>query len=46
MSKWITQNYKGYEGQLIKQADVNLLAYPLNVITDKTDRKRPGILCN
>jgi hypothetical protein len=29
MSKWITQNYKGYEGQLIKQADVNLLlAYP------------------
>jgi trehalose/maltose hydrolase-like predicted phosphorylase len=31
----ITQNYKGYEGQLIKQADVNLLAYPLNVITDK-----------
>lgn len=32
----ITQNYKGYEGQMIKQADVNLLAYPLNVITDKT----------
>lgn len=31
----ITQNYKGYEGQMIKQADVNLLAYPLNVITDK-----------
>jgi trehalose/maltose hydrolase-like predicted phosphorylase len=31
----ITQNYKGYEGQIIKQADVNLLAYPLNVITDK-----------
>lgn len=32
----ITQNYKGYEGQMIKQADVNLLAYPLNVITDNT----------
>lgn len=32
----ITQNYKGYEGQMIKQADVNLLAYPLNLITDKT----------
>jgi trehalose/maltose hydrolase-like predicted phosphorylase len=31
----ITQNYKGYDGQIIKQADVNLLAYPLNVITDK-----------
>ncbi|MBG6110513.1 trehalose/maltose hydrolase-like predicted phosphorylase [Flavobacterium sp. CG_9.10] len=31
----ITQNYKGYKGQMIKQADVNLLAYPLHVITDK-----------
>ena len=31
----ITQNYKGYNGQMIKQADVNLLAYPLHVITDK-----------
>jgi protein-glucosylgalactosylhydroxylysine glucosidase len=31
----ITQNYKGYDGQIIKQADVNLLAYPLHVITDK-----------
>ena len=31
----ITQNYKGYQGQMIKQADVNLLAYPLHVITDK-----------
>jgi protein-glucosylgalactosylhydroxylysine glucosidase len=31
----ITQNYKGYKGQTIKQADVNLLAYPLHVITDK-----------
>lgn len=31
----ITQNYKGYDGQMIKQADVNLLAYPLHVITDK-----------
>lgn len=32
----ITQNYKGYKGQMIKQGDVNLLAYPLHVITDKT----------
>lgn len=31
----ITQNYKGYDGQMIKQADVNLLAYPLHIITDK-----------
>jgi trehalose/maltose hydrolase-like predicted phosphorylase len=31
----ITQNYKGYKGQTIKQADVNLLAYPLHIITDK-----------
>jgi protein-glucosylgalactosylhydroxylysine glucosidase len=32
----ITQNYKGYKGQMIKQGDVNLLAYPLHIITDKT----------
>ena len=32
----ITQNYKGYNGQTIKQGDVNLLAYPLHIITDKT----------
>ncbi|WP_395054574.1 glycosyl hydrolase family 95 catalytic domain-containing protein [Flavobacterium sp.] len=32
----ITQNYKGYDGQMIKQGDVNLLAYPLHIITDKT----------
>jgi trehalose/maltose hydrolase-like predicted phosphorylase len=31
----ITQNYKGYKGQMIKQADVNLLAYPLHVITER-----------
>jgi len=31
----ITQNYKGYTGQIIKQGDVNLLAYPLHIITDK-----------
>ena len=31
----ITQNYKGYKGQIIKQADVNLLAYPLHIITEK-----------
>lgn len=31
----ITQNYKGYLGQMIKQGDVNLLAYPLHIITDR-----------
>ena len=31
----ITQNYDGYGGQMIKQADVNLLAYPLHIVTDK-----------
>lgn len=36
----ITQNYKGYEGQMIKQADVNLLAYPLHVITDENQIKK------
>lgn len=36
----ITQNYKGYKGQKIKQADVNLLAYPLNIITDKKQIER------
>ncbi|RKS99114.1 trehalose/maltose hydrolase-like predicted phosphorylase [Flavobacterium sp. 123] len=31
----ITQNYRGYQGQMIKQADVNLLAYPLHIITER-----------
>lgn len=31
----VTQNYKGYKGQPIKQADVNLLSYPLHIITDQ-----------
>jgi len=30
-----TLQYKGYKGQTIKQADANLLAYPLNIIDDK-----------
>lgn len=36
----ITQNYSGYDGQMIKQADVNLLAYPLHVITNKEQIER------
>lgn len=31
----VTLEYEGYAGQNIKQAEVNLLAYPLGVITDK-----------
>ncbi|MEC4003218.1 glycoside hydrolase family 65 protein [Flavobacterium sp. SUN052] len=30
----INQDYKGYNGETIKQGDVNLLAYPLHIITD------------
>ncbi|RXM41586.1 glycoside hydrolase family 65 protein [Flavobacterium sp. YO64] len=35
----ITQNYKGYKGQATKQADVNLLAYPLHVVNDEKQIK-------
>lgn len=31
------REYKGYNGKRIKQVDVNLLTYPLNIITDKDD---------
>ncbi len=31
----IILEYQGYEGQKIKQADVNLLAYPLGLMTDE-----------
>ena len=30
----VTQEYAGYNGKGIKQADVNLLAYPLKLITN------------
>ena len=30
-----TKEYDVYNGQVVKQADVNLLAYPLNLITDE-----------
>lgn len=36
----LTLEFEGYEGQKIKQADVNLLAYPLGVITDKEQMRR------
>lgn len=31
----ITREHSEYQGETIKQADVNLLAYPLQIITDK-----------
>lgn len=30
----VTDEFAGYAGQTVKQADVNLLAYPLGVVTD------------
>lgn len=35
-----TAEYKGYNGETIKQADVNLLAFPLALITDKAQVKK------
>ena len=34
MTGGVTSEYAGYDGRKIKQADVNLLAYPLEEITD------------
>lgn len=35
-----TKEHSAYNGEIIKQADVNLLAYPLNIIEDKAQIKR------
>ncbi len=35
MDNGVTLEHKGYDGAEIKQADVNLLAFPLQVITDR-----------
>ncbi|KAK8844288.1 hypothetical protein M9Y10_024499 [Tritrichomonas musculus] len=35
-----TKEYKDYNGQMIKQADVNLLGYPLNVVSNEEDQKK------
>lgn len=35
MSNGVTSEYAGYKGEMIKQADVNLLAYPLGKIQDR-----------
>jgi trehalose/maltose hydrolase-like predicted phosphorylase len=36
----VTREYAGYSGGTIKQADVNLLAYPLHEVTKMADMKR------
>ena len=36
----VTMEYDGYDGQQIKQADVNLLGYPLGIITDRAQLLR------
>ncbi|PTT01071.1 glycosyl hydrolase family 65 [Pedobacter sp. HMWF019] len=40
MSGGVTSEYAGYKGENIKQADVNLLAYPLKTITDPGQIKK------
>jgi kojibiose hydrolase len=40
MSNGVTQEYATYNGEKIKQADVNLLAYPLHQITDPEQIKK------
>ena len=36
----VTWEFEGYNGQTIKQADVNLLAYPLGIIKDKEQMRK------
>lgn len=36
----VIREYRGYEGQKIKQADANLLAYPLGIVTDPASIRR------
>ncbi|MBE7179305.1 MAG: glycoside hydrolase family 65 protein, partial [Mucilaginibacter polytrichastri] len=40
MSDGVTREHAQYKGEGIKQGDVNLLAYPLKVITDETQIKK------
>ena len=40
MQNGVTQEYVGYKDTGIKQADVNLLAYPLKIVTDTTQIKK------
>jgi trehalose/maltose hydrolase-like predicted phosphorylase len=40
MANGVTSEHASYKGEPIKQADVNLLAYPLKTITDKDQIKK------
>ncbi|MBE7176843.1 MAG: glycoside hydrolase family 65 protein [Mucilaginibacter polytrichastri] len=40
MADGVTQEHASYKGEGIKQGDVNLLAYPLGVITDEAQIKK------
>ena len=40
MQDGTTKEHAHYQGEVIKQADVNLLAYPLEIITDKQQIKK------
>lgn len=46
MSDGVTKEHATYNGEMIKQADVNLLGYPLRIITDEKQlKKRFRVLC-
>jgi len=36
----VTREHATYEGEMIKQADVNLLTYPLNLVTERGQMRR------
>ena len=36
----VTMEYDGYDGRIIKQADVNLLSYPLQIVTDEASIRK------
>jgi trehalose/maltose hydrolase-like predicted phosphorylase len=40
LANGVTSEYAGYDGRKIKQADVNLLAYPLKEITEEAQIKK------
>ena len=40
MSDGVTKEHATYNGEMIKQADVNLLGYPLRIITDEKQLKK------
>lgn len=40
LANGVTEEYAGYDGRKIKQADVNLLAYPLHEVTDEQQIKK------